>query len=91
MIPMYGFLQGDTLGLLVLARPEDTAADLCAKLQSAASVRVGSAVSARVDAAARRLARAVSRRSRMSSAPSSRSASYWLWAWQRWRISAAVG
>jgi hypothetical protein len=40
MIPMYGFLQGDTLGLLVLARPEDTAADLCAKLQSAASVRV---------------------------------------------------
>jgi hypothetical protein len=40
MIPIYGFLQGDTLGLLVLARPEDTAADLCAKLQSAASVRV---------------------------------------------------
>jgi hypothetical protein len=40
MIPVYGFLQGDTLGLLVLARPEDTAADLCAKLQSAASVRV---------------------------------------------------
>jgi Toluene-4-monooxygenase system protein B (TmoB) len=40
MIPMYGFLQGDTLGLLVLAQPEDTAADLCAKLQTAASVRV---------------------------------------------------
>jgi hypothetical protein len=40
VIPIYGFLQGDTLGLLVLARPEDTAADLCAKLQSAASVRV---------------------------------------------------
>ena len=31
MIPLYGFLQGDTLGLLVLARPEDTAADLCAQ------------------------------------------------------------
>lgn len=40
MIPIYGFLQGDTLGLLVLARAEDTAADLAAKLQSAASVRV---------------------------------------------------
>ena len=40
MIPMYGFLEGDTLGLLVLAQPEDTAAVLCAKLQSAASVRV---------------------------------------------------
>jgi Toluene-4-monooxygenase system protein B (TmoB) len=40
MIPLYGFLQGDTLGLLVLACPEDTAADLCAKLQAAASVRV---------------------------------------------------
>jgi hypothetical protein len=40
MIPIFGFLQGDTLGLLVLALPEDTAADLCAKLQSAASVRV---------------------------------------------------
>jgi hypothetical protein len=40
MIPMYGFLEGDTLGLLVLAYPEDTAAVLCAKLQSAASVRV---------------------------------------------------
>jgi hypothetical protein len=40
MIPVYGFLQGDTLGLLVLAQPDDTAAELCAKLQSAASVRV---------------------------------------------------
>jgi hypothetical protein len=40
MIPIYGFLQGDTLGLLVLAQPEDTAAVLCDKLQSAASVRV---------------------------------------------------
>lgn len=40
MIPLYGFLQGDTIGLLVLALPGDTAADLCAKLQSAAAVRV---------------------------------------------------
>ncbi len=40
MIPLYGFLVGDTIGLLVLADPQDRAADLCAKLESAASVRV---------------------------------------------------
>ena len=40
MIPLYGFLAGDSLGLLVLARPEDTAEMLCAKLQSAAALRV---------------------------------------------------
>jgi hypothetical protein len=40
MIPLYGFLQGDTIGLLVLAQPADTAADLCAKLQAAAALRV---------------------------------------------------
>jgi hypothetical protein len=40
MIPLYGFLQGDTIGLLVLAYPADTAADLCAKLQGAAALRV---------------------------------------------------
>jgi hypothetical protein len=39
MIPLYGFLQGDTIGLLVLAGDEDTAADLVLKLVSAASVR----------------------------------------------------
>ena len=40
MIPLYGFLAGDTIGLLVLAEPDDSAAVLCHKLQSAASVRV---------------------------------------------------
>jgi hypothetical protein len=40
VIPLYGFLEGDTIGTLVLADPQDTAAELCAKLQSAASVRV---------------------------------------------------
>ena len=40
MIPLYGFLQGDSLGLLVLAEESDTADDLVQKLQSAARIRV---------------------------------------------------
>jgi hypothetical protein len=40
MIPLYGFLEGDTIGLLVLARPEDTMWMLAEKLQAAAAVRV---------------------------------------------------
>jgi hypothetical protein len=40
MIPLYGFLQGDSIGLLVLAEENDTAADLADKLQSAARLRV---------------------------------------------------
>jgi hypothetical protein len=40
MIPLYGFLQGDCIGLLVLAEECDTAADLAEKLQSAARIRV---------------------------------------------------
>jgi hypothetical protein len=40
MIPLYGFLQGDTVGLLVLADESDTVADLVRKLAAAARVRV---------------------------------------------------
>lgn len=40
MIPLYGFLEGDTIGLLILAEPTDTLAELAAKLQQSASVRV---------------------------------------------------
>jgi Toluene-4-monooxygenase system protein B (TmoB) len=40
MIPLYGFLQGDCIGLLVLADESDTATDLADKLQSAARIRV---------------------------------------------------
>jgi hypothetical protein len=40
MIPLYGFLQGDTIGLLILAQPADTMAVLVEKLQSSAAVRV---------------------------------------------------
>ncbi len=40
MMPLYGFLDGDTIGLLVLAQTSDTMADLIQKLQSMAAVRV---------------------------------------------------
>jgi hypothetical protein len=39
-IPLYGFLEGDTLGLLVLAEGGETVLDLARKLQEAASIRV---------------------------------------------------
>jgi hypothetical protein len=40
MIPLYGFLEGDTIGLLVLADEHDTMATLADKLQRSAAVRV---------------------------------------------------
>jgi hypothetical protein len=40
VIPLYGFLEGDTLGLLILAAEDDTAATLAQRLQDAAALRV---------------------------------------------------
>jgi hypothetical protein len=39
-IPLYGFLEGDTIGLLVLADENETMHSLAEKLQEAASLRV---------------------------------------------------
>ena len=39
-IPLYGFLEGDTLGLLVMAEEGETVQQLARKLQDAASIRV---------------------------------------------------
>jgi Toluene-4-monooxygenase system protein B (TmoB) len=39
-IPLYGFLQGDTVGLLILADEGETVQTLAQKLQDAASLRV---------------------------------------------------
>jgi hypothetical protein len=39
-IPLYGFLQGDTVGLLILAEEAETLLALARKLQDAASLRV---------------------------------------------------
>jgi hypothetical protein len=43
-IPLYGFLEGDTLGLLVLAEEGETVLELARKLQDAASIRVAGSV-----------------------------------------------
>jgi hypothetical protein len=40
LIPLYGFLRGDTIGLLILARAEDSVASLAEQLQRSAAVRV---------------------------------------------------
>jgi Toluene-4-monooxygenase system protein B (TmoB) len=39
-IPLYGFLAGDTLGLLVLAEEGDTVLGLAQRLQDAGMIRV---------------------------------------------------
>jgi Toluene-4-monooxygenase system protein B (TmoB) len=39
-VPLYGFLQGDTVGLLILADDGDTLEVLAQKLRAAASLRV---------------------------------------------------
>jgi hypothetical protein len=40
MIPIYGFVQGDTLGLLLLAQDGETLQELADKLQQSARMRV---------------------------------------------------
>jgi Toluene-4-monooxygenase system protein B (TmoB) len=40
VIPLYGFLDGDTLGVLLLAGEDETIAELAAKLQTACALRV---------------------------------------------------
>ena len=40
LVPLYGFLQGDTSGLLILAHDTDSIETLAKKLASAARVRV---------------------------------------------------
>jgi hypothetical protein len=40
LVPLIGFVQGDSLGLVVLAQQRDRIADVAASLQQAASVRV---------------------------------------------------
>ena len=48
LIPQYGFLRGDTIGLVILAQDTDTIRDVGAKLQEAASIRVAPAAAVEV-------------------------------------------
>jgi hypothetical protein len=48
LVPLYGFLKGDTLGLVVLVHDHQTMRELAAALQTAASVRVAPAAAADV-------------------------------------------
>lgn len=40
MVPLYGFVRGDTLGVVVLAQDGDTIAEVAARLQAAVAMRV---------------------------------------------------
>jgi hypothetical protein len=40
LVPLHGFVRGDTVGLLVLAEDTDTMAEVAQKLAEAAEVRV---------------------------------------------------
>jgi hypothetical protein len=48
VIPLFGFLEGDTLGLLILAGERDSMGELAQKLQEAAAVRVAPGAEVRV-------------------------------------------
>jgi len=48
LVPLYGFLAGDTLGVLVLVHDDDRVAEIAAQLQQAAAVRVAPRPGARV-------------------------------------------
>ena len=55
LVPLYGFLKGDTVGLLVLVQDDDTVADIAASLQQAAACRVAPQPVARVFSEGREL------------------------------------
>jgi hypothetical protein len=40
LVPLYGFLEGDTMGVLVLAHADSTLAEVVDKLRASASLRV---------------------------------------------------
>lgn len=56
LVPLYGFLQGDTIGLLVLVHDTDTVAEIARKLQQAAAVRLPPKARGSVSHAGHRLA-----------------------------------
>jgi len=41
LVPLYGFVEGDTMGVLVLAGSDMTVAEVAAKLKASAALRAG--------------------------------------------------
>ena len=48
LMPLYGFVEGDTLGVVVLMRADDTVGTLATRLQEATALRVAPAGEGRV-------------------------------------------
>jgi len=55
LVPLYGFLRGDTLGLVILVQDTDRIRDVATNLQEAASMRVAPTMTALVYAHGRLL------------------------------------
>jgi hypothetical protein len=55
LVPLYGFLKGDTIGLVVLVKDSDPVSAIASTLQQAAAVRVPPQPRARVYAGGREL------------------------------------
>ena len=55
LVPLYGFLRGDSIGLVVLVHDHQPVADIAATLQQAAAMRVAPAPAATVYWHGRRL------------------------------------
>lgn len=55
LIPLYGFLRGDSIGLVVLVHDHQRVADIASSLQQAATVRVAPSENAMVYYRGRRL------------------------------------
>jgi hypothetical protein len=55
LVPLYGFLRGDTIGLVVLVHDTDRVAAIATSLQQAATVRVAPVAGASVYFDGRRL------------------------------------
>lgn len=55
LVPLYGFLRGDSIGLVVLVHDHQPVADIAASLQQAAAVRVAPSPHATVYFRGRRL------------------------------------
>ena len=55
LVPLYGFLRGDTLGLVILVQDSDKIRQVAQNLQQAAAVRVAPCAQAQVWAHGRRI------------------------------------